>query len=211
MKKASWITFGVLSTIVGLYPVIYFVIDKRFGLLGLKPVALLSDNLYNAAFYGHIVPGGLALLIGWMQFSAKLRRTNSKLHRVIGKTYVVSVLISGISGLYIALYATGGIGTMLGFISSDVVWLTTTILGLNAIRRYRIDKHKKLMIYSYAVCFSAVTLRIWLPLLEISTGNFLDAYSIVAWLSWIPNIIFAYYLTNRIIPVAQPKTELKQE
>lgn len=206
MKKASWITLGILSTIIGLYPIIYFIIDKRFGLLGLKPSALLDDNVYNAAFYGHIVLGGLALLIGWLQFSAKLRRTNIKLHKLIGKTYVISVLASGFFGLYIALYATGGMVTMIGFISSDVVWLTTTILGLKAIWKRNMVKHKKLMVYSYAVCFSAVTLRIWLPILEISTGSFLEAYRIVAWLSWIPNIMFAYYLTTGRMPV--PNQEL---
>lgn len=202
MKKASWITLGILSIIVGLYPIIYFVIDKRFGLLGLKPAALLDDNVYNAAFYGHIVLGGLALLIGWLQFSVKLRRTNIKLHKIIGKTYVISVLTSGLFGLYISLYATGGMFTMIGFIFSDVVWLTTTILALNAIWKHNIVKHKKLMVYSYAVCFSAVTLRIWLPILEISTGSFLEAYRIVSWLSWLPNIMFAYYLTTKRMPVA---------
>lgn len=197
MKKASWIIIGILSTIVGLYPSIYIFIDKRFGLLGSKSAAVLSDNLYIATFYTHIGFGGLALLIGWLQFSPGLRRTNIKLHRVIGKTYVLSALLSGIAGLYIAFYATGGMGNMLGFISSDIVWLSTTLLGFIAIRKYNIDRHKKFMIYSYAVCFSAVTLRIWLPILEMTTGNFLDAYSIVAWLSWIPNVMFAYYLTNK--------------
>ncbi len=183
MKKVFWIIIGVLSTIIGFYPIIYFVVEKRFGLLGSKPEALLNDNLYNTAFYGHIILGGLALLIGWLQFSPKLRRTNIKLHSSIGKTYVISVLFSGLCGLYIAFFATGGMVTMLGFIASDIVWVTTTILGLLAIRKLHIEKHKTYMIFSYAVCFSAVTLRIWLPLLVLTTGDFLSAYSIVAWLS----------------------------
>ncbi len=71
MKKASWIIVGFLSTLVGLYPSIYFLIDRRFGLLASKSAELLSDNLWNVAFYGHILLGGLALLIGWLQFSHK--------------------------------------------------------------------------------------------------------------------------------------------
>lgn len=201
MKKALWTSTGILAVMVGLYPVIYFVIDKRFGLLGSKPEALLIDDLYNAAFYGHIIFGGLALLIGWLQFSTKLRRTRISLHRIIGKTYVLSVLLSGLLGLYIALYATGGMIPMLGFISSDIVWLTTTILGIRAVVEKNFYKHQKFMIYSYAVCFSAVTLRIWLPLLEALMGNFLSAYRMVAWLSWIPNIMFAFYWTTKRIHV----------
>jgi len=53
------------------------------------------------------------------------------------------------------------------------------------------------MIYSYAECFAAVTLRIWLPLLTLVLGEFLTAYRIVAWLCWVPNILFAYIWGRR--------------
>ena len=197
MKKVIWIIFALLATLIGFYPAIYFIIDKRFGLLGLKAEALINDSLYNTAFYAHIVVGGFALLIGWLQFSEKLRINNMNLHRNIGKAYIVAALISGLSGLYIALFASGGMISILGFFSSGIVWLTTTILGYTAVRKLDIAKHKKLMIYSYAVCFSAVTLRIWLPLLTIAIGDFITAYNIVAWLSWVPNVIFAYILTYK--------------
>lgn len=71
MKKATWISFGFLSVIIGLYPIIYFLIDRQFGLLSSKSAELLNNNLWNICFYGHIILGGLALLIGWLQFSPK--------------------------------------------------------------------------------------------------------------------------------------------
>lgn len=156
----------------------------------------LIDNFWNIAFYLHIILGGLALLIGWLQFSNKLRIKMVKLHRVIGKTYVVSVLISAIFGLYIAFFATGGVISILGFSSLGVIWLTTTALGFKAIRNRNIELHEKFMIYSYAACFAAVTLRIWLPLLIIAIGEFTTAYRIVAWFSWIPNIITAFFIVR---------------
>lgn len=196
MKKASWITIGILSTLIGLYPIIYFLFDRRFGLLSSKSVELLNDNLWNIAFYGHITLGGLALLIGWLQFSNKLRIKKAKLHRTIGKIYVISVFISGICGLFIALYATGGIISILGFFSLGLIWLTTTILGFKAIKNGNIELHEKFMIFSYAACFAAVTLRVWLPLLTIAMGEFNSAYRIVAWLCWVPNIIVAYLIVS---------------
>ncbi len=197
MKKASWITVGILSTLVGLYPIIYFMIDRKFGLLSSKSAELLSDNLWNIAFYGHIVLGGLALLIGWLQFSHKLRRKNIKLHRTIGKTYLVSVLISGICGLFIALYATGGIISVLGFFTLGIIWLGTTILGFKAIKKGNVELHEKFMIFSFAACFAAVTLRIWLPILTSVMGEFTGAYRITAWLCWVPNISIAYFITRK--------------
>ena len=53
------------------------------------------------------------------------------------------------------------------------------------------------MIYSYAACFAAVTLRIWLPLLIVSLGDFITAYRIVAWLCWVPNLMVAYFLVDK--------------
>lgn len=194
MKKVLWIIVAVLSILVGLYPIIYFLIDGEFGLLMSKSAELLSDSLWNISFYGHIILGGLALLIGWLQFNHKLRRKNIKLHKTIGKIYVVAVLISGICGLFLALYASGGIISVLGFFSLGIVWLSTTILGFTTIKKGNIELHKKFMTYSYAACFAAVTLRIWLPILIGILGEFTTAYRIVAWLCWVPNILVAYFL-----------------
>ena len=196
MKKASWITIGILSTLVGLYPIIYFLNNRRFGLLSSKSVELLNDNLWNIAFYGHITFGGLALLIGWLQFSNTLRVKKTELHRILGKIYVISVLISGICGLFIALNATGGIISILGFFTLGLTWLTTTILGFKAIKKGNIKSHENFMIFSYAACFAAVTLRIWLPLLTIAIGEFNSAYRIVAWLCWVPNLIVAFLIVR---------------
>ncbi len=195
--NSKWFVFGALCVLVGLYPIIYFLIDRHFGLLGSKNQELLNDQLWNFSFYGHIILGGIALLIGWTQFSTKLRKRRIKLHKNIGKVYILSVLISSICGIYIAQFATGGISNIIGFTLSGLVWLVTTVLAFNSVIRGKIQLHQKFMIYSYSVCFSAVTLRIWLPLLTSITGEFSSAYLIVGWLSWVPNLFVAYYLINR--------------
>lgn len=201
MKKlvhnSKWIFFGLLCISIGFYPIIYFFVDRTFGLLASKTDILLNDRLWNYGFYGHIVPGGIALLIGWTQFSSRIRKRRMKMHRIIGRIYVISVVISGICGLYIAQFATGGISNVIGFSLSAIVWLGTTIGSYFAIRKRNIIRHQNLMIFSYAVCFSAVTLRIWLPLLIGATGSFDSAYLIVAWLSWVPNLAVAYFIIQR--------------
>ncbi|MEP2935800.1 MAG: DUF2306 domain-containing protein [Gilvibacter sp.] len=202
MKKASWILLGIMASAIGLYPITYFVIDRKFGLLSSKTADLLSDFVWNTGFYGHILLGGFALLIGWLQFNKRFRNKNLKLHRRIGKAYILAVLISGFCSLYIALYATGGIVPQVGFFSLGVVWLTTTYLAYQAIKNGKIERHQKFMIYSYAACFAAVTLRIWLPILSNIFGQFLPAYRIVAWLCWVPNMIVAYFIVRKTYNVS---------
>ena len=105
-------------------------------------------------------------------------------------------MISGICGLYIATHATGGVISISGFFSLGAVWIYTTFVGYNAIRKGNVKLHEKMMIYSYAACFAAVTLRIWLPILTSTLSEFVSAYRIVAWLCWVPNLIIAYFIIN---------------
>lgn len=198
IKKFTWILLAVLAIIVGLYPAIYLFIDRKFGLLASKTNDLLTDPIWNIGFYTHIFFAGLALLIGWTQFSSKLRNKNMAVHRITGKVYVVSALVSSIAGIYIGIFATGGIVTSMGFICLGVIWFYTTLMAFIYIRNKQILQHQKMMIYSYAACFAGATLRIWLPILGIIFGDFITAYTIVAWLCWVPNLMVAYFITKRM-------------
>ena len=196
-NKVAWFVFVTLAICIGLYPLFYLFVDREFGLLASKSESLLSNIIWNISFYGHITFGGIALLIGWMQFSKKMRSNDLKRHRLIGKVYVLSVLVSGFCGVYIGFYATGGLVSSLGFILLGAFWLYTTIKAYKAGCNGDIELHQGFMIYSYALCFAAVTLRIWLPLLTIGFGDFVPAYRVVAWLCWVPNVVFAYFWVRR--------------
>ena len=189
IKKFIGILISVLAIVVGLYPAIYLFIDRKFGLLASKTNELLADPVWNFTFYTHIYLGGLALLIGWTQFSSKLRNKNIALHRMTGKVYVVSVLISSITGIYIGIFATGGLISSMGFICLGVIWFYTTLMAFIYIRSKQTLQHQKMMIYSYAACFAGVTLRLWLSVLTSIFGDFINAYTIVAWLCWVPNLL----------------------
>ncbi len=191
-NKVAWVVFVLLAIGIGLYPLIYIFAAEDFGLLMNKSNELLSNTVWKMAFYGHISFGGVALLIGWSQFVRKLRTKRLNLHRNLGKIYVTSALVSGLCGVYLGFFATGGIVSSLGFICLGLIWLFTTIRAYIAVKNNDLSLHQGMMIYSYALCFAAVTLRIWLPLLTIIWGEFLLAYKIVAWLCWVPNIVFAH-------------------
>jgi hypothetical protein len=197
-NKFIWYLFVFLCISIGLYPLVYFFIERNFGLLATKGPLILEDIAWNAAFYTHIVLGGIALLIGWMQFSVKSRSTYIQRHKILGKIYTFSVLLSAIAGIYIGFYATGGFISSLGFITLGLVWFYTTLMAWYYIRKLDIVRHQKMMYLSYAACFAAVTLRIWLPALTTIFGDFNTAYRIVAWLCWVPNLILALFLIGRI-------------
>ncbi|QSQ14160.1 DUF2306 domain-containing protein [Myxococcus landrumensis] len=199
-NKALWVLFAVLCLGVGLYPSSYLFTDPNSGFRARKGLELLTNPVWNVAFYTHLALGGLALFVGWTQFVARLRLRFPGVHRFIGKVYVGAVLVSGLTGLGIGLFATGGLIAAAGFVSLGGVWLYTTASAYWHIKNQRIEEHRLMMVYSYAACFAAVTLRLWLPFLVRGTGDFISAYRIVAWLCWVPNMGVAYLLTRRQSP-----------
>src|SRR5690606_28736114 len=114
---------------------------------------------------------------------------------------------SSLAGIYIGLYATGGIVSIRGFVSLGIIWFVTTMMGWFTAKKHDYDAHEDWMIFSYAATFAAVTLRIWLPLLiMLHQGDFIPAYHIVAWLCWVPNMLVAFWIVRRRRSVAELKT-----
>lgn len=197
LNKALKIIMAAFATVIGLYPLLYFIKDRKFSLLQTKTDALLADAIWNIGFYAHILPSGLALLIGWIQFSRSFRTRRPAVHRTIGKVYVAAALTGALAGIYISLYATGGGITSAGFLLLGIFWFYVTYRAYRSIRHGNVELHQRLMIYSYAACLGAVTLRIYLPLLR-KVMPFATAYPIVAWLSWVPNLMVAWIIIQRI-------------
>jgi uncharacterized membrane protein len=191
MARILVVLFLFLAISISLYPLAYLLSDMQ-GLLSSKSPNLLSNRLWWAGFYTHIILGGVALLSGCTQFLPKLRQKYLGLHRSLGKIYVVSVALSGTAGLGIAFAGSGGLFAQSGFGVLAILWLYTTSQAYRVIRRKEIRLHQQWMIRSYALCFAAVTLRIWLPLFTVGLGLPFDtAYPIIAWLCWVPNLTLA--------------------
>jgi uncharacterized membrane protein len=191
--KIRWIIFAGLAIIVGLYPLLYLSTQMRTqGLLLSKPIDLQHNKLYPAIFYVHISFGGIALFTGWSQFNERLRARYLKAHRSVGKIYVISVLLSSVSGLTVALFATGGLISAFGFFALALTWLFTIIKAYTSIRNKDVQEHQLWMIRNYALTFAAVTLRLLLPFSQAALHmDFILAYRIISWLSWLPNMLVA--------------------
>ena len=198
IRKTGWILFAGLSILIGFYPTVYLFVDSSSGLLSSKTPELLANAAWNLAFYSHITFGGLALLSGWSQFSKKIRTKHVRLHRRLGKIYVVAVLISAMAAVYVGFFATGGPVAAAGFISLGVIWFGTTLAAYRHIRAGNLAAHQRMMYFSFAATFAAVTLRLWMPFLIAVTGDFVPAYRVVAWLCWVPNLLVAGMLVSRL-------------
>jgi hypothetical protein len=165
LKILLWAIFAILAISIGLYPLIYYIIDMHGkGLWASKSTELIANTAWHTAFYMHITFGGIALLTGWTQFSQRLRNRYLSTHRMVGKIYVFSVMLSSLAGFYIALFASGGIISTLGFGSLAALWFFTVLKAYTSIIKKEIKQHENWMIRNYALTFAAVTLRIYIPI-----------------------------------------------
>jgi len=139
-----------------------------------------------------------ALLIGPFQFFPGLRARRRVLHRRIGVTYVICVLCGGLAGLVLSMGTTAGPVAGAGFGVLALIWLVCTATAWRLAVRRAFVAHERWMIRSFALTLAAVTLRIYMPLAIILHLDMPTAYTVIAWLCWIPNLIAAeIYLALR--------------
>jgi len=145
----------------------------------------------------HIVSAMLAVVIGCLQMLPSIRVNRPAVHRYLGRVYAVSVAVSAVVGFLLAKIAFGGTVTMVGFRVLAVLWFATLVPAVIRIRQGDVAAHRRWMIRNYALTFAAVMLRVWLSVAIPLGVEFIDIYRVVAWLSWIPNLIAAELYVRR--------------
>ncbi|GHO47403.1 DUF2306 domain-containing protein [Ktedonospora formicarum] len=171
----------------------------------------------------HGLTGGLALLLGPFQFVASIRTRAPIIHRLIGRVYLLSVMLGSIFACFSALVSTSGFVAQASFLFLAVIWCYSAVQAYVSIRRGQIQLHRLWMIRNYALTFSAVALRLWLVggivYLKITTGNVpepvtsTDIYASGTWISWIVSLIIAeWFLIQRKRILLSPQTRsIKRE
>jgi uncharacterized membrane protein len=201
--------FWILMLCVGtIYQYIDFKHQSVF--LHLKQSAV-KTGWYLPAFYCHIFGSSIILLVGFFQFSKKVYN-NRPLHKALGKLYVFGVLFFAAPGAYImTLFINRGPAVFASFFIQNTLWVIFTLSAWLLVMNGKIDEHIRMMRRSYGLAFAAVTLRfyIWLFTIFGQGVNFPNNYIIIAFLSWIPNLLLVeainYYERKNAFKIEESK------
>lgn len=180
----------------------YIPFHSDVAFLQIKQTEIANFPYYIWAFYLHVYTSIFSLIAGFTQFNNSILKNHKSTHRLLGKLYVFVVLFfAAPSGLIIGFHANGGTFSIVAFVLLALLWFTFTIKALIAIKKNKFIIHKHFMYRSFALAFSAVTLRFWkLIIVTLFEPAPMDVYQIIAWLGWIPNLIVIEYLIfKRII------------
>ena len=180
----SWLMLGITLE--------YWPIRSDAAFLQIKQ-QYLGIRHWEIAFWTHVFTSMLPLLAGFTQFSPFILQRRPRIHRLMGKIYVLSVcFVTGPASLVMAFYANGGLTSRIAFAMLAILWLLTTAMGWWKISSRDWKSHSEWMTRSYALTLSAITLRVWKYLIVMTFAPPpMDTYRIVAWLGFIPNLIFA--------------------
>lgn len=199
-KNILWLlVFGYFFILMMQISLKYFPFDSNVAFLNIKQTEVTQVALYLPLFYIHVLSSIFVLVAGFTQFNTFILQKHTQIHRNIGKVYVFVVLfLAAPSGMFIGYYANGGWTSKTAFITLSFFWFYFTYKGLIHIKNKEIQKHKQFMLRSFALTFSAITLRFWkVIIVHLFHLAPMDTYQIIAWLGWIPNIlIIEYYIAK---------------
>ncbi len=162
---------------------------------------VIDVPFYKLAFFIHVYTAILVLPAGLTQFSSFIRRNLTYLHKTNGWLYAtVVVLFAGPSGFYMGLYANGGLIAEISFCILACLWIYFTSMAIVKVKEKNILSHRAFFIRSFSLTLSALTLRGWKYLIILFFHpRPMDAYQIVAWLGWVPNLIIAELIIRKLI------------
>ncbi|SEM73445.1 Predicted membrane protein [Chryseobacterium taichungense] len=178
----------------------YVPLKTDVSFLMIKQTEVTSRPEYLYFFYTHVYISIFVLLTG---FLAILRKDFGikDLHQNVGKVYIFLILfLAAPSGIYMGIFANGGIYSKISFVILGCLWWFSTLEAYQLARQKNFKQHQQWMWRSFALTFSAITLRMWkVIIVYLFHPNPMDVYQIIAWLGWIPNILLIEYLIAKKI------------
>lgn len=199
-RKRAWL-IPISLVLLSLVPVVA-------GAVRLTELTVGADiTASNARFFAspvpvvaHIIGSTVFCLLGAFQFVPQLRRGRRSWHRLAGRIVLPAGLISGLSGMWMAVFYTRPELDMVMRLAFGTLMVASLLLALRAILRHDVRRHRMWMIRGYAVGIAAGTqVFTTLPWVIANGGASPDPMTAVALLAagWVINLAVAEVVIRR--------------
>jgi len=139
-------------------------------------------------YFSHFATALAPLLLGPFQFWTWLRVKHVRIHRLLGKIYIIGSLLGGATAFYLGLTIDLP-GSVVPLLLLSATWIFMTTCAWIAIRNRNIIAHRLFMIRSYALAMVFVFLRLIGDIPQEKLFFFIDSMEIrdttLEWISWI--------------------------
>ena len=198
--RTGWVPFALLALVL----VPAFFGSLRLVELAGGPALMPANPRLNASpvpVVVHIVTAVGYAALGAFQFSAGLRRRRPGWHRADGRVLVMLGLAVALSALWLTLLfprqpGTGALAYLFR-LAFSLGMVTSLVLGLTAVRRRDINRHRAWMTRAYALALGAATQVFTLGIGPAVFGPGLLTHDLSLGAGWILNLAVAEYVIRR--------------
>jgi hypothetical protein len=200
LKKIFWGLLFVLGASLTMNALTYLNFNPSYGFLKIKAAAV-ATGIYLPFYYFHVFFGGLILVAGFIQVSKWFRTRFLNFHRKAGYFYVFGILfLAAPGGLVMSFFVDRGPMVLISFLLQCSLWFYFTTMAFTKIKNRDIVAHELFMWRSFSLTLAAITLRLYI----FFSSFYFDlsqpiAYAIIAWTSWLPNLLLVEYFKKGII------------
>ena len=167
--------------------------------------------LHYPLLVAHVMFASVAIVAAVVQIWSRLRERHPRLHRCVGRVYVLAAIPAAACAMVIGAATPFGPLLAVGNVVLAALWLWFTINGFLAARQRRFADHRRHMVRSATLALSIITNRIWTPVLFITLQPLQDSVfdgnaehylwfvaGLGAWLGWtIPLAVVQWWLNKR--------------
>lgn len=188
-----------LFTVVGVMTLFVAWNNERFFLDPLAP-----EWAHYTPVRWHLLPhglgGALALALGALQFSTRVRRRYLRIHRLAGRVYIGGMLVAAPVAIWIAFLANPWFLIPFTVIQA-LTWTLFTLVAYLCIRRGDIRAHREWMMRSYAIVLIFLEGRVLMAIPALARQG-MDAVVLVNWACFAITLIVMEVLLrwHEIIP-----------
>lgn len=162
-QRISWLRPKYLLAAFILLMFTYVLVHNESFLINAQDPEWQHIHPFRWYLLPHGLAGACALLLAPMQFSDRLRRSCAKLHRVVGRIYVGSVLIAAPMGFYVQYFEERS-GAARSFsiaaAAQATSWIVTTLVALAFIVQGKVEPHRRWMTRSFSVALVFLEVRL---------------------------------------------------
>jgi uncharacterized membrane protein len=191
-RSLGWAAIALSVVLLAVFSAI------RVAHLGREPSQLDAFGLRYLEHPGiallHVLPGLLYVLLGPLQFVARIRARRIALHRGLGRILVACGLATGAFAIVAAfrIPAYGGWMTQAATVFFGAIFLCSLAKGFVHIRRREVAAHREWMIRAFALGIGVATIRTVIALVTAVTSlTFEEVFGAAFWIGFGINLAVA--------------------
>lgn len=139
----------------------------------------------------HFVGAFCTIFLGPLQFWTDLRKRYLRLHRILGKTYIIGSMIAAVTVFYLLFNGYPHMGAIPSLFVLACLWIFVLVAAWYFIRKGDVKNHQHFMIRSYIFGLAFVFIRIlnrlegfeYNPFIFIPDATMRD--TLYEWICWI--------------------------